>query len=147
MTDKHDEDRQEPVADSAEPIAYGGISPEAKAKAEQLEAKLAAALDAAPLSASVAYERAAECCTDQLGNVSFLFYDPPQSFAARDARAAIRASSIRAADLLKAALALPDLADAEKALKDALTYIDKGHHGMARNIIAAALARLKGSQP
>ena len=53
MTDKHDGDRMEPVADSAEPIAYGGISPEAKAKAEQLKAKLAAALDAAPQAAVV----------------------------------------------------------------------------------------------
>ena len=29
---------------------------------------------------------------------------------------------------------------ARKALRDELAYIDKGHHGMARNILAAALA-------
>ena len=29
---------------------------------------------------------------------------------------------------------------ARKSLRDALAYIDKGHHGMARNILAAALA-------
>ena len=44
----------------------------------------------------------------------------------------------------EAARMADERAAAEKALKDALTYIDKGHHGMARNIIIAALARLKG---
>ena len=32
----------------------------------------------------------------------------------------------------------------DKALQDALAYIDKGHHGMARNILAAAIRARKG---
>jgi len=35
---------------------------------------------------------------------------------------------------------------ADKALQDALAYIDKGHPGMARNILAAAI-RLRGVAP
>ena len=32
----------------------------------------------------------------------------------------------------------------DKALQDALAYIDKGHHGMARNILAEAIRARKG---
>ena len=104
---------------------------------------------ASPLSAAVAYARAADAVRNRgksemdvkfLGATTQAFYEAYEIIRALSAE-------IPAADLLKAALALPEVVGAEKALKDALTYIDKGHHGMARNIIAAALARLKGSQP
>ena len=89
-----------------------------------------------PLSAAVAYERAAECCTNELRNVTLLMSNPPQSSAAWGARNAIRALSaeIPAADLDAAAVEqLLDADDAGRICLSVATY--------------HALQDLKGSQP
>ena len=116
---------------------------------------------ASPLSAVVAYERAAEAMAQYHWNRYADRKDggtlsSPAVFSShthQHAVAAIRALSaeIPAADLLKAALALPEVAAMRDALKfyapkeiDGVKYAG-GDDGGTR--AAAALARLKGSQP
>ena len=102
-----------------------------------------AALDAAPQAAAVkplAWRWKPKSST-------VWFYDPDPEWLSRQSLDEIDAEPVYSAPSPLSAAAAYERAAAERALKDALTYIDKGHHGMARNIIAVAIARLKGSQP